>query len=834
MQLKRIQLIGFKSFVDATSIPVMSHMNAIVGPNGCGKSNIVDALRWVTGETSAKQLRGQSMSDVIFNGTTGRKPVGKAAVELTFDNSDHRIVGEYAAFSEISIRREVVRDGQSNYFINGVLARRRDLIDLFLGTGLGPRSYAIIEQGMISQLVEAKPEDMRTHFEEVAGISKYRERRRETENRIRHTQDNLDRLNDLHDELEKQLRHLQRQANAAEQYKVLQQEQRLTHAQMKALQWTGFANQLSEKNEKIATITVECEAQLSQQRECETNIEKSRLQSQSFLDEKNEIQKQFYGLAAEIARLEQQIQHKQEQLKQWQQEYTQSESLWLELTKQSTVQSEQIEIITEEIEELRPQADDLQALLQEANHVLRDAEQAMRQSQNDCDQFQKQISTTNQQLEVAKNNIRHYESQKKQLSDRCVQMQTQLSSVSLANLSDEINPLSENTDLLKSKITEIQDILSELSQSIQQQRALHQESQAAASQMLGELQKSEAQHASLAALSQAQLQDHQADLRPWLAQHQLNNRQQLGKLIQVEAGWELAVETVLGDYFDAICIDSIESMTSALNDLSKGQVTFLQENKALNASTRLAQKNIFDVVKNCDNLPSWLSGIYIADNLAEALQLKAQLQATESIVTREGCWVGNNWLRVSKSHSTEESFLVREKNLKQLQILIQEQKEKLSFLQTQQASAKATLEELEATRDAQHRLFQETTAALTEAQTTLSGKRSRLEALTQQQQRLVSDIAQVESQIAQCETALNTANNTVSQFSETQNAEASQKESLFLIRAEAENTLSAARLDAQMKKQQADERIIRLTSNENQLNVLTQSMNSNQKQLIQV
>lgn len=834
MQLKRIQLIGFKSFVDATSIPVMSHMNAIVGPNGCGKSNIVDALRWVTGETSAKQLRGQSMSDVIFNGTTGRKPVGKAAVELTFDNSDHRIVGEYAAFSEISIRREVVRDGQSNYFINGVLARRRDLIDLFLGTGLGPRSYAIIEQGMISQLVEAKPEDMRTHFEEVAGISKYRERRRETENRIRHTQDNLDRLNDLHDELEKQLRHLQRQANAAEQYKVLQQEQRLTHAQMKALQWTGFANQLSEKNEKIATITVECEAQLSQQRECETNIEKSRLQSQSFLDEKNEIQKQFYGLAAEIARLEQQIQHKQEQLKQWQQEYTQSESLWLELTKQSTVQSEQIEIITEEIEELRPQADDLQALLQEANHVLRDAEQAMRQSQNDCDQFQKQISTTNQQLEVAKNNIRHYESQKKQLSDRCVQMQTQLSSVSLANLSDEINPLSENTDLLKSKITEIQDILSELSQSIQQQRALHQESQAAASQMLGELQKSEAQHASLAALSQAQLQDHQADLRPWLAQHQLNNRQQLGKLIQVEAGWELAVETVLGDYFDAICIDSIESMTSALNDLSKGQVTFLQENKALNASTRLAQKNIFDVVKNCDNLPSWLSGIYIADNLAEALQLKSQLQATESIVTREGCWVGNNWLRVSKSHSTEESFLVREKNLKQLQVLIQEQKEKLSFLQTQQASAKATLEELEATRDAQHRLFQETTAALTEAQTTLSAKRSRLEALTQQQQRLVSDIAQVESQIAQCETALNTANNTVSQFSETQNAEASQKESLFLIRAEAENTLSAARLDAQMKKQQADERIIRLTSNENQLNVLTQSMNSNQKQLIQV
>src|SRR3990167_5091954 len=212
MQLKRIQLNGFKSFVDPTSIPVLSCMNAIVGPNGCGKSNIVDAIRWVTGETSAKQLRGQSMSDVIFNGTTGRKPVGKAAVELTFDNSDRRITGEYAAFSEISIRREVVRDGQSAYFINGVPARRRDLVDLFLGTGLGPRSYAVIEQGMISQLIEAKPEDMRTHLEEVAGISKYRERRRETENRIHHTQDNLDRLNDVRDELEKQLRHLEHQS----------------------------------------------------------------------------------------------------------------------------------------------------------------------------------------------------------------------------------------------------------------------------------------------------------------------------------------------------------------------------------------------------------------------------------------------------------------------------------------------------------------------------------------------------------------------------------------------------------------------------------------------
>lgn len=835
MQLKRIQMMGFKSFVDATSIPVMSHMNAIVGPNGCGKSNIVDALRWVTGETSAKQLRGQSMSDVIFNGTTGRKPVGKAAVELIFDNSDRRITGEYAAFSEISIRREVIRDGQSNYYINGVPARRRDLIDLFLGTGLGPRSYAIIEQGMISQLVEAKPEDMRAHLEEVAGISKYRERRRETETRIRHTQENVDRLNDVRQELEKQLRHLQRQANAAEQYKALQQEQHLFHAQMKVLQWQHFENQSIEKNGKISEIELQSEAQLSQQRECETTIEKSRLQSQTLLDAKNDIQKKFYGLAAEIARLEQQIQHKQEQLKQWEQELAESESLFLELTQHSIAQSEQIEIITEEVETLKPQANELHCAMQEANRVLQAAEQNMRQSQANCDQFQKQMSVTNQQLEVAKNNIRHYESQKTQLQDRYTQAQTQLSSMSLTTLSDEINPLLENTQTLKNKTIDIQSTLSQLFVSIQQQRATYQESQSATSQAQGDLQKLEAQQASLAALQQATLQDRQTDLKPWLTQHALNQQTQLGKLIHVETGWELAVEMILGNYFDAICLDSIDAISTALHDLSKGQITFTESRTfKTHTNTHNNLKSITHIIQHHNHLPSWLSGIYIADTVAEALQLKSQLQPAESIITREGYWVGNNWLRVSKSHSTEDSFLVREKNLAQLQIAITQQKETVTQLQSEQANAKIALEQLEATRDATHRIFQEITTALTDAQTTLSAKRSRLEALTQQQQRTTYDIAQIESQVTQCSASLNSAHSVVAQCSETQHAEASQKEILLSVRADAESALSAARLDAQTKKQHADERMIRLTSNEKQLAILTQTMQSNQKQLLQV
>ena len=208
MRLQAIKLAGFKSFVDPTTVPFPSNLCAVVGPNGCGKSNIIDAVRWVMGESSAKTLRGESMADVIFNGSNARKPVGQASVELLFDNAEGRLTGEYAAYSEVSVKRRVTRDGQSIYFLNGQKCRRKDITDLFLGTGLGPRSYSIIEQGIISDLIEAKPEELRSYLEEAAGISKYKERRRETNHRIRHTRDNLDRLNDLREELKRQLAHL--------------------------------------------------------------------------------------------------------------------------------------------------------------------------------------------------------------------------------------------------------------------------------------------------------------------------------------------------------------------------------------------------------------------------------------------------------------------------------------------------------------------------------------------------------------------------------------------------------------------------------------------------
>src|SRR5256714_2179439 len=235
MRLTKIKLAGFKSFVDPTQISFPSNLTGVVGPNGCGKSNVIDAVRWVMGELSAKHLRGDNMADVVFNGSAARKPVGMASVELVFDNSDGKIGGAYASYGEISLKRQVARDDTSAYFINGVRCRRKDITNLFLGTGLGSRSYAIIEQGMISRVIDAKSEDMRAFVEEAAGVSRYKERRKETEARVAETRENLERLPDVRDEVGKKIRHLQRQAESARRYQALKEQERRLTAELLAL-----------------------------------------------------------------------------------------------------------------------------------------------------------------------------------------------------------------------------------------------------------------------------------------------------------------------------------------------------------------------------------------------------------------------------------------------------------------------------------------------------------------------------------------------------------------------------------------------------------------------
>src|SRR6202167_1518281 len=312
MRLTKLKIAGFKSFVDPTTVTFPSSLTGVVGPNGCGKSNIIDAVRWVMGEISAKHLRGESMADVIFNGSAARKPLGAAAGELVFDNSDGKIGAEYASYSEVALRRAVSRDGTSDYFINGTKVRRKDITQLFLGTGLGTRSYAIIAQGMISRIIEARPDELRAFLEEAAGISRYKERRRETENRIGHTRENLDRLNDVREEVDKQIRHLQRQAASARRYQTLKEEERKLQAELLALRLQSLDAEAEARDAATESSETAMHAVLADLREAEARIEKIRVEQSAKADALRAIQERFYSAGSEGTRGEQSIEHARE------------------------------------------------------------------------------------------------------------------------------------------------------------------------------------------------------------------------------------------------------------------------------------------------------------------------------------------------------------------------------------------------------------------------------------------------------------------------------------------------------------------------------------------
>ena len=312
MRLSKIKLSGFKTFVEPTTLSLPSTIVGIVGPNGCGKSNVIDAVRWVLGESSAKYLRGESMSDVIFNGSSTRKPVSTATIELLFDNTDKKVGGEYSKYNEISTKRVITRDGQSRYFLNGTKCRRKDITTLFLGTGLGPRSYAIVQQDTISRLIEAKPDDMRIFLEEAAGVSKYKQKRKETESRIKNTKENLNRLNDLREEIEKQLRRLKTQSNAAKRYKKYKSREKEIHAEVLFTRINGLLSKLRDNQEEVQQHQSAFDQNLTELRKIEADIEEQRVADAEATQNFNNAQKDHFELQSKIARLEQSIEYEKE------------------------------------------------------------------------------------------------------------------------------------------------------------------------------------------------------------------------------------------------------------------------------------------------------------------------------------------------------------------------------------------------------------------------------------------------------------------------------------------------------------------------------------------
>ncbi|MEM9620986.1 MAG: chromosome segregation protein SMC [Pseudomonadota bacterium] len=725
MRLKQIKLAGFKSFVDPTTVTLPGNRCAVVGPNGCGKSNIIDAVRWVMGESSAKQLRGENITDVIFNGSNSRKPTAVASIELTFDNSDGRIGGEYSAYAEIAIRRQVTRDGQSNYYLNGNKCRRRDIQDIFLGTGFGPRSYSIIEQGMISQLVEAKPEELRVYLEEAAGISKYKERRRETNNRIKHTKENLERINDIREELSRQLDRLQRQAQAAERYRELRKDESLLTAQLFALRHAALHTELHSAETSIRELTISQEKLVAEQRQLEAAIEQSRQVHSGETDRFNEVQATYYQLGAEIARAEEAIQFNQARVKQLELDLQTVQQRGVETDQQLAMDEKQIGELESRINQLVPQVEVLAE--KDAGHqqVLADVELAKSRWQASWDEFNKEASESERTAEVAASRIEHLEQLLQRLRRRREELLSLLSkadeveegSESVVQLAEEISALEGEGRLLELRIDEcLKEMASAREDVLLRERTLD--------EARNEVQALRHELATLQALQEAALGQHRQEADAWISEHNLLGRERIGESLAVVAGWEIAVETVLGNFLSALQVDDLDQLAASLAQLPDGDLALVEvqaeQNHHLPSSRdgELELPALHSLVRS-DGLHtgSLLHGVYAAESTQVAMSKRGLLQAGESIITREGFWVGVDWVRVAHDSDQQAGIIERGQTIETLTVRVEEAERTLGELQQHVQAGRDRVEAFEAERETLQRQVNQLTENLGERRT---------------------------------------------------------------------------------------------------------------------
>ncbi|WP_295803014.1 chromosome segregation protein SMC [uncultured Microbulbifer sp.] len=807
MRLKCIKLAGFKSFVDPTTVYFPSNLSAVVGPNGCGKSNTIDAVRWVMGESSAKNLRGDSMTDVIFNGSSGRKPVGQASIELVFDNSEGKLAGEYAAFSEISVKRRVTRDGQNNYYLNGEKCRRRDVTDLFLGTGLGPRSYAIIEQGMISKLIEAKPEELRVFIEEAAGISKYKERRRDTENRMRRTKENLERLTDIRDELDRQLSRLERQSAAAEKYSRFKEEERTHKAHLQALKYRNLDDQAKAKQQQIGELELTVEELVTRQVSCDTGIEEQRIAHHELTDAFNEVQGRFYAVGGDIARLEQSIAHARERNTQLQADLSRTEQEYSESQGLLSADQEKMSEFETELEVIVPDLEMVQAAEEESAQALLTAEDQMRDWQNEWDQFNQGASGSRQKAEVQQSRIQHLETSSQRLQERIGKLQSEREGLAGSGDDSELEQQNEELAELEMQLAERRESIAE---KVGQLAELRRQESDLASDLDKErllLQTSRGRQASLEALQQAAMGQGKA-VAGWLEQQNLQDRPRLAEQISADSGWETAVETVLGTRLQAVCIDQIESLQDALASLEGGQAVFVDGQSVASGSTGSLPK-LADVVQGPASLTGLIDGIYTAEDLTSALSQRAQLKGGESIVTRDGLWLGPNWLRVSRGADAEAGVLARKQELESLEQSLAECEariEELSEQREQQRNRAGELErEIEQARNDAEQLNRRTG----DLRSQLSAQRARQEQMDERRNRIEQEIAEVREQKEAEAESISEARIELQEALEAMSDDTDRRESLLARREELREALDAARQRAREDKDRAHELAMR-------------------------
>ena len=740
MRINRIKLAGFKSFVDPTTLSLPGNLSGVVGPNGCGKSNIIDALIWVLGESSAKHLRGDSMVDVIFNGSNTRKPVGQATVEIVFDNSDGAIGGQYAGFGEISIKRTVTRDGVSAYFLNGARCRRKDITDVFLGTGVGARGYSVIAQGTISRVIEAKPEDLRGFLEEAAGISKYKERRRETENRMRHTGENMARLTDIRDELAKQLGHLQRQARSAERYQEFKAEERKVTARGLAVRWRTLDQDGQTCRQLAEQRSTELEAEIARLRAIEARQTTARDQQTEATDHFNRQQSEFYARSGEISRLEQAIKHAEERAQSLQQDRQEAQASLSELGHTLTSDSAQLAEVNTRADDLEPRFAGARAAEEQALEQVRTIEGELERWQQSWDAFNREHSALAQREHAAQIRLEH-------LRTSVDDARTRTAALNGDAKRNETGELVAQLEQLRAALEQGETEHRRTGESRAAVRANLAPTRAATHGLGGSLHEQQAKLeeqrgrlASLRALQEAAFGDDHVAVEAFCQSRGIDHRARLAAFIEVEAGWERALEAALRIPLGALCGPQLTARIGDADgfDPAAAGLTVIDDSTAAPAAARgdttdlLAHK-----VRGPIDLVPLLRGIYTAPSAAAAATLRRRLAADEVIVLPDGTLLGAHWVQVAGTSSDNDSILARERAIAAATAAIAEYESTAAALRAEVDAAQARIKAMEQEDN-------ELGAALDRAGQTLSRQRAdagRQEVELQRRQARAADVA---------------------------------------------------------------------------------------------
>ena len=834
MRLEKIKLAGFKSFVDPTTVLLPSNLVGVVGPNGCGKSNVIDAVRWVMGESSAKMLRGESMSDVIFNGSTSRKPVGTAGIELLFDNSDGSAGGEYAKYSQISVKRQVFRDGQSSYFMNGIRCRRRDITGLFLGTGLGPRSYSIIEQGMISRLIEARPEDLRAFLEEAAGISKYKERRRETQNRISHTKENLDRLNDLREEITKQLQHLQRQASTAERYKQYKERERRLQAELLALRWQNLSQEVAEKEREIKEQETRLEAAISEQRRLEAQIEHSRESHVEANESFNQVQGRFYAVGSEIARLEQAIQFARENHSQLEQDLHKTELALKESTEHRNQDEARLRELNSGLEQQEPILSEAQAGEQAAAATLAEAEKGMNDWQTEWEQFNKEAAEPAQSAQVERTRINHLEQQIENLKRKKVQQDEELQRLEDPGLLQKIAQLEHRKQEIENRVEDKQHLLTASSNQITGQREENHQKSLSLDDARAELQSARGRLASLEALQEAALGKSAGLIAEWLDNRNLGKAARLAERIQVAPGWEGAVETVLGYLLQAVCVDEFGRLLDDIKALKEGSLTLLDLSSSLPRNATATRGDLVSRITSPWPLDSLLNGIFTADSLDEAMQMRGDLGLGESVITQDGIWLGINWLRLNRETDATSGVLEREQEIQALEDGIAARESRKEEIAHAMEQGREKLHTLEQSRDQLQKELDRINRELSDVRASLSEKKTREEHLRARATHIREEQQELGQQIENDAGELESTRHRLHAALEEMESLAERREALVNRRDVLKERLNASREEAGRQRSRTHEMALKIESMRSSRESLFHNLKRMQGQLSQL